>query len=544
MTNMKSRFIKIITIVLACVFFVAVAGCGKENGENSSITGSSSKPGVQTAGVKTTSKPVSASMSQSSAASGIATYADTTEVVVTTGANSETSEISESTEEIEANQDSGTGNNTGDVTVSPDEKVYDLKGREIKFCIATLTENPQNPFPSDTNKVYDTRYKLMKAAEEKFNCKFVFELLPGGIGAIHNLFQTSYMAGTLTYDAYRITRSKALMLYDKNGWILPLNEYIDISSDVVQRYKNYHAYGLFNTANLYAIWGCNVQIPYIIWYHTDMMNREGISLKEYLYTNTWNWNTFLDVAQKMTQDTNGDGVIDIWGLTTDSSQTIGRAFLYSNLATVVSREGEKYVYSLDDYKAMKPLQFLSDFYHTYKVITYKNGTTDFEKNLASMYIAGDWWLAVNKSKYPQSDITFIQLPNGPDNPGNASVLAYSALHEFFFPATLTDPEPVVKALTYWQILWDESKPYYCSDEEVFVSAARVRVYEDDIDRFINLFLSYTNIKDEYVDYFPPAITKVVTDVIYKVATQITATSSAIDACKPAVQDIIDAATAK
>ncbi len=53
-----------------------------------------------------------------------------------------------------------------------------------------------------------------------------------------------------------------------------------------------------------------------IFYNRTLLNKLGIkSPQDYVKENNWNWDTFTQVAKDANKDTNNDGKLDTWGLT-------------------------------------------------------------------------------------------------------------------------------------------------------------------------------------------------------------------------------------
>jgi hypothetical protein len=238
---------------------------------------------------------------------------------------------------------------------------------------------------------------------------------------------------------------------------------------------------------------------------------------------------------------NGDGIIDQWGIGADSATAMCTAMMRSNLAAMVERTDDgKLVYNLQNSKALKALQYVSDLYHTYKVMPNKNILTDFRNGAAAMYVK-DAWYGANLKGFGMTNVGWEIIPYGPDNPGNLYMREQGS-HMFFFPKNLVDPEAVVNATAWWNVAWDESKSDYLTIEDMELSNAMSYFdTEENINNFMDIIKTHKIIYD-YVEYFETtgkARSLITTNVFNKIAAQSVAPMSDIEAIKPQIQDIID-----
>jgi multiple sugar transport system substrate-binding protein len=80
----------------------------------------------------------------------------------------------------------------------------------------------------------------------------------------------------------------------------------------------------------------------------------------------WTWDNFLEVAQALTQDTDGDGEVDQWGYYITSGFEFGYLpWIWSNGGDFIDLEAMKT--TLDQPEATQAFQFVMDLVHTHKV---------------------------------------------------------------------------------------------------------------------------------------------------------------------------------
>ncbi len=540
--NINMRKILVSTSILAAivVFVVSLLSACKENVDNNSQntgSGITVSTASKTTPIKTTVKTTIVETTVKS------TSSDTQETIVKAD-NTESNTIEdERTEDV---QEEAVNNSSGDDQEVEEVKVIDLKGREIKFLIADANHKPSNPKPDTGNKVFDLRYKRMKEAEELFNCTFKFEVVPGGLSGVRNKLEQSSMAGVYFADAVRLSNYYVFPKFEKNGLVLAMSDYYNFAQPAWLNFNQQYK-GLVYPEKTYALYECLLPWSFGLWYHNDILSREGIPpLYELNNQGNWNWDMFLDVAIRTTKDFNGDGIIDQFALVTQTNTMIATSFIHSNGQKIIDFKDNKYIYNLDDVKVLKCLQFVSDLFNSYKIIpnmgNYKVQSM-FTNNQAAMMNEGAWFGYTLKQIIPadKSDIRYVQMPLGPDNADNIAVQMGGEQHSFFFPSNIKDPEAVINAYIYWQLLWDE-KPDSVTLDNIITAAYDYRHYPYDFSNFLELYKRQTVKVEENISYFNLTYTSVLgTQVFDKIATQNTTAASAVYALKDVIQTAIDEA---
>lgn len=115
--------------------------------------------------------------------------------------------------------------------------------------------------------------KLLKEAEEKFNCKFTFDIVSAE-GITREGFESAMLAGVYYTDAVRFTRHRVLPVYEKNGMILSLNDYFDFNQPVFKQYDQIE--GILYPERIYAFFILTILTPRVIFYNKGILNREGL----------------------------------------------------------------------------------------------------------------------------------------------------------------------------------------------------------------------------------------------------------------------------
>ena len=141
-----------------------------------------------------------------------------------------------------------------------------------------------------------------------------------------------------------------------------------------------------------------------VYYNKTIFDEYGVAYPE----DGWTWDDLLSTAQALTQDTNGDGETDIWGIQLPASWTTGFEYWVAAAGgSLISEDGTSYVGYMDSPEAIRAATFYRDLYNTYQVApppadfsAFGGGNSEFDNGQAAMRIFGRW---------PQSGM--LQNPN-------------------------------------------------------------------------------------------------------------------------------------
>jgi multiple sugar transport system substrate-binding protein len=127
--------------------------------------------------------------------------------------------------------------------------------------------------------------------------------------------------------------------------------------------------------------------PLGMYYNADMFRKAGIAkpptTKE----------EFLDVAKKLTKDTNGDGKPDQWGYAMTDLHLVGSTLLYQYGATLLDKEGRRA--ALDNEGGREAFTFLRALFTEYKVAPETSGDDSwvaFTTGRVGMAFQGIWMI--------------------------------------------------------------------------------------------------------------------------------------------------------
>ena len=151
----------------------------------------------------------------------------------------------------------------------------------------------------------------------------------------------------------------------KRGVVVNLQPYIerdnyDISDffPYLLREAMYKEGAPFQTGDIYGFPCYCSTLSTII--NMDMFKEAGIPLPD---TKKWTQDDFVEIAQKLTKDSSGDGKVDQWG--TNLEKGMWWPLVYSNGGSLLNKERTKC--TLDQPEAYEALQWMADWYLEYGV---------------------------------------------------------------------------------------------------------------------------------------------------------------------------------
>ena len=216
-------------------------------------------------------------------------------------------------------------------------------------------------------------------------------------------------AGGRTPDVSRISSTYFVPCAAKN-LLEDLDPYIkgDPEFDISDFYKPaVEGWGTYK-GRIYAIPG-DVDI-YAMYYNKNMFDKYHIPYPD----GTWDWDKFLEVAKKLSIDTDGDGKLEQWGCVPDLTW---QAYIWQNGGDVLDADSARCI--LDSPEANEGLQWMCDLRLKYHVAPSAADAADigsqklFTNGQIGMYVSGSWAAGII---FPKEITTFeydcAPLPKG------------------------------------------------------------------------------------------------------------------------------------
>jgi len=186
--------------------------------------------------------------------------------------------------------------------------------------------------------------------------------------------------------------------------------------------------------------------PLAVYYNKRVFDRFGVPYPK----DGWGWAEFLETAQALTRDTDGDGATDVWGVQLPAAWPTG--FEYWAAAgggALVSPDGGAFAGHLDSPETTAALQFYADLYHRHRVApppvdlaAFGGGNTEFAEGRAAMRLFGRW----PQADYRASDAIDLGVVGAPAGDRRANILLWSG---FGISALSTHQEAAWRFLRFY-----------------------------------------------------------------------------------------------
>ncbi len=148
-----------------------------------------------------------------------------------------------------------------------------------------------------------------------------------------------------------------------------------------------------------------------LYYNKKLFDAAGVPYPD----GTWDWDKLLEVAHKLTKDTNGDGKPDQWGVYTETTdmENAWSSLVWQAGGDILTPDSTKS--ALDSDQAAQGLQFLQDLIWKEKVLPdpalFAETGDPFESGKAAMEINGSWLVPTDEAA--GLDFGIGPLPKGP-----------------------------------------------------------------------------------------------------------------------------------
>lgn len=321
--------------------------------------------------------------------------------------------------------------NSGDdkdntVAASGEKRIIKIGTWYDHFYSSDHTKIEDNP---DVTNMETAQMQLdnIRAIEEKYNVELHFVNLTWD-GTIESI-NTSIMAGQPDCDIYEVDIQFGVPAAF-NGYAAALEDILPAEADVLSGQsilkpldigteKSY----LFKTVTKENQLG-----GYPLGFNMDMINEAGLENPQDLYDRgEWTWDKFKEYCVKLTKDTDGDGVTDVYGYGGWWTNMVAN-LLMTNGATIAAGETE----TLSSAATGEVLNYINTLYNVEKCArpwneddwdsnnaAYKNGETCF-------FIAPAWTITPEELNFELGIVPWPVGPSGDKETNNGMALAGNA----------------------------------------------------------------------------------------------------------------------
>lgn len=170
-------------------------------------------------------------------------------------------------------------------------------------------------YAADANWVEDNRSKtgipgVIELMEQEYGATFKVVDFGGDYGKQYEVLTSLYMADQMPDVLLGANFPTDL----GSGFVQPLDDLIDFSSPLWDDVRDIQEFISWNGKNYFTVmWP--FAYPDWFFYNPQIFEANGIETPAEAYAKgEWDWNKVLELAQELTQDLDGDGQIDQWGL--------------------------------------------------------------------------------------------------------------------------------------------------------------------------------------------------------------------------------------
>lgn len=318
---------------------------------------------------------------------------------------------------------------------------------------STHTDIHDDPSVAD-EELAQAHFDIVKEVEEKYNVKIEFVNLTWT--GIQESINTSILAGQPDCDIYETELSFGLPAA-LNGYATNLADVLPADSDIFNDEMVFSKVDIGKDDGVYLFQSNSAEMvlanTYMLAYNKQMLDAAGLEDPNALYERgEWTWDKWREYLLVLTQDTDGDGVIDVYGYGSRFDFLIYNLTM-SNGTVIAGGETE----NLSSPEVAECLDFIYNMYNVDHVAKPWNAD-DFDSN-TNAYVNGEvafwidaaWISSSNEDANLEFDVVWSPWPIGPS--GNEATNKFknvSSGNAWMIPAGVEDPELVYNVFYDWQ----------------------------------------------------------------------------------------------
>jgi len=308
----------------------------------------------------------------------------------------------------------------------PQEKKFDLQGQTIKIGTWWDGADPRSVAEADRDPGTIEQIKLIEAAEKKYNCKIEYVKFGEYDKYVEN-FTTTSLAGEPFADVVVLELFWAFPQMVDKGLIEPVDQWLDMNDP---KYNNWMKAGGSYNGKQYGLYD-GAPSPYGFFYNKTLIDQMGLEDPYKLYKEgNWTWDKFREYLKAATKDTNGDGKVDVYGLSGAYEKTpmLAKQFIYTNNGAVAKNdESGALKFTMGDENSIQALQFMSDLYNTDKSIMQpvpEDASKEFIAGKSVMYAGFSWEYSGLRDNMKDKTLGYVFFPKGPKADAYKTYTAY------------------------------------------------------------------------------------------------------------------------
>jgi multiple sugar transport system substrate-binding protein len=299
----------------------------------------------------------------------------------------------------------------GAVTVGGKEK-YNFGGRKITYA-AWWELRPQ---PGASVEM-DRQIRRVAEVEKKYKVKIDYANIPWGEYLAR--YVTTVMAGDSMADIVSVEVNWFYPTLLLNNFCTDLSKLGVFDFNAKKFQKETVEFGKYN-GGVYCYEVGRIYPRGVLYWNKSMFAREGLpNLYDLFFNHEWTWDKMLEFAKKLTKDTDGDGIIDQWGIG-GAAQRLERALVISNNAHYIDiSDKDNPKFALTTPNAIEALQMHQDLILKHQVVSMTPEGAPWDYNVQSFIegklgmLVGQIWKIDNIKDNMQDEYGIVLFPMGP-----------------------------------------------------------------------------------------------------------------------------------
>ena len=363
-----------------------------------------------------------------------------------------------------AGTESNTGNEASDNNASADDNSATVRNdgetRTIKigtwydhYYDSTDTDIHDDPSVSD-EELAQKHFDIVKEVEDKYNVKIEFVNLT--YAGTQESINTSILAGAPDCDIYEVDLSFGIPAA-LNGFATNLEDILPADSDIFNDQMVFSQVDIGTDDGVYLFQSNSAEMllagTYMLAYNKQMLDEAGLEDPNALYERgEWTWDKWREYMLALTQDTDGDGVTDVYGYGSRWDFLVYN-LLMSNGTGIAMSDTE----NLSSPEVAEALDFIYNMYNVDHVANPWN-SEDFDYNQncymdgrVAFWIDAAWISSANQDANLGFDVVWCPWPIGPS--GDEATNKFknvSSGNAWMIPAGVENPELVYNVFYDWQ----------------------------------------------------------------------------------------------
>ena len=318
---------------------------------------------------------------------------------------------------------------------------------------STNTDIHDDPSVSD-EELAQKHFDIVKEVEDKYNVKIEFVNLTWD--GTQESINTSILAGTPDCDIYEVDLSFGIPAA-LNGFATNLQDILPADSDIFNDQMVFSQVDIGKDDGVYLFQSNSAEMvlagTYMLAYNKQMLEEAGLEDPNALYERgEWTWDKWREYMLALTQDTDGDGVIDVYGFGSRYDYLVYNLTM-SNGTGIAMSDTE----NLSSPEVAEVLDFIYNMYNVDKVANPWNADDwDYNQNCymdgrVAFWCDAAWISNANDDASLGFDVVWCPWPIGPS--GDEATNKFknvSSGNAWMIPTGVDNPELVYNVFYDWQ----------------------------------------------------------------------------------------------